>query len=380
MPVVSLSPLHVSDGAFTVDVLLRLLNATLLNPSLSILLPLGALAHSTGLLAAPTTGEALELLKALDWTAVLGQREVRWAVSVFAAGAILRLNEQISRAVRNNFARSRKAWDWKDEVVVVTGGAGGLGSEVVRRLATREVKVVVLDVAPLSADAPSSVKFYPVNIASKEAVQQVAEKVVKEVGHPSVLVNMAGVVRAQSILDLSPRDVDLTYDINVKSHYYTVQAFLPNMIKEGKGHVVTIASSTAYHQAATGVSYCSSKAAALSFHEGLTEELRYSYGPSARSVRTSVICPAHFKTGMFAGFASQIPACFAPSLEVSTVAKLVEETVLSGESQHIIEPFYAKCTPFGRGLSTWMYAGILFFAKDAMGAVKATKDKEAKKE
>lgn len=77
---------------------------------------------------------------------------------------------------------------------------------------------------------------------------------------------MAGVVKASSILDMSRRDIDLyvsprarpsqqlcvavlllvseqcqryrTYDINVKAHYYTVQAFLPHMLEEGHGHVV----------------------------------------------------------------------------------------------------------------------------------------------
>lgn len=153
------------------------------------------------------------------------------------------------------------------------------------------------------------------------------------------------------------------------------------MLEEGHGHVVvsrrstatreptklitnstqTIASSTAYHQAANGVACesrrcccdltpkrespdlrtcpppidCSSKAAALSFHEGLTEELRHLYLPhsKARAVRTSVICPAHFKSGMFAGFVSGIPEFLAPSLEVDTVAEVVEKTILSGESQ-----------------------------------------------
>ena len=73
-----------------------------------------------------------------------------------------------------------------------------------------------------------------------------------------------------------------TYDINVKAHYYTTQAFVPHMVEEGHGHVVvrrsflslspwraptnlfvpclpqTIASSTAYHSAATGVACASS--------------------------------------------------------------------------------------------------------------------------
>ncbi|GAA5971294.1 hypothetical protein JCM11641_008298 [Rhodosporidiobolus odoratus] len=380
MPVVSLSPLHFSEGIFTIDVAIRFLNATLLNPALSVLLPVGAIAHTTGLFAARSLSGAVDHLKSADWHPILAQKEVKWAIGIWAVGLALKINEQLNRAARNNFTKSKKGWKAEEEIVLVTGGAGGLGSDVVSRFARRGAKVVVLDIAPLAADAPAGVKHYKVDLASKDAVQEAAKKVIAEVGYPTVLINMAGIVRAQTILDLSARDVDLTYDINVKSHYYTVQAFLPHMIQEGKGHVVTIASSVAYIQAAVGVSYCSSKAAALSFHEGLTEELRHCYQPAsnARAIRTSVICPAHFKTGMFAGFANTLPEPLAPSLEISTVAKLVEETVLSGESQHIIEPFYAKCTPIGRGLPTWLYAILLRGAKDAMGLVRATKAKEAR--
>ncbi|TNY24284.1 hypothetical protein DMC30DRAFT_371652 [Rhodotorula diobovata] len=376
MPVVSLSPLHCAEG-LTLDSLLRIADASLLNPVLSWTLPVLAV------LRAASTSSLDALLPALQRAnyshLVRTDRPFQLALGLFAVGVALRVNDALSRAVRNNLTRDRKGWDWKDEVVAITGGAGGLGSEVARRLGAKGIKVVVLDVAPLTSDAPSGVAYYKVDLASARDVQETALKVQREVGHPTVLVNMAGVVRAESILDMTERDVDLTYDINIKAHYHTVKAFLPHMIEQGHGHVVTIASSTAYHSAATGVAYCSSKAAALSFHEGLTEELRHLYQPAshARAVRTSVIAPAHFKTGMFAGFESAIPEFMAPSLEVGTVAGLVERTVLSGESQHLIEPFYAKCTPLGRALPTWLYAGILFFAKDAMGAVRAFKAREA---
>ncbi|BGO88632.1 hypothetical protein NBRC10512_007844 [Rhodotorula toruloides] len=379
MTVAALSPLHSAEG-FTVDVLLRIQRATLLNPVLAWLLPVltGLRATATRPYTSSSLLDALQLLPSTFPHILRTDRLSQLALAVFALAAGLQVNSLLSRAARNNFARDRKGWDWKSEVVVITGGAGGLGSEVARRLSAKGIKVVVLDVAPLAADAPASISYYKVDLASAEAVKEVADLVRKEVGDPSVLINMAGVVRANAILDMPQREVDLTYDINVKAHYYTTQAFLPRMIEEGHGHVITIASSTAYHQAATGVAYCSSKAAALSFHEGLTEELRHLYQPTshARAIRTSVICPAHFKSNMFAGFKSGIPEFFAPSLEVGTVAELVEKTVLSGESQHIIEPFYAKCTPLGRALPTWLYGGILACAKDAMGAVKAYRAKE----
>ncbi|GAA5947044.1 hypothetical protein JCM3775_006973 [Rhodotorula graminis] len=379
MPVVSLSPWHSAEG-LTIDSVLRLANSTLLNPVVSWLLPVLAILRSSH---AHSLSTALDAVRLADFPhLVRTDRGVQLALALFAAGIALRVNDALGRAARNNFSRDQKGWNWDDEVVAITGGAGGLGSEVARRLSAKGVKVVVLDVAPLADNAPAGISYYKVDLASAQDVQEVALKVQKEVGHPTVLVNMAGVVRATSILDMTQRDVDLTYDINVKAHYYTTQAFVPHMVEEGHGHVVTIASSTAYHSAATGVAYCSSKAAALSFHEGLTEELRHLYQPSsrARAVRTSVVAPAHFKTGMFAGFESAIPEWLAPSLEVATVAGLVERTVLSGESQHLIEPFYAKCTPLGRALPTWLYGAILFCAKDAMGAVKMFKAREAKRD
>jgi all-trans-retinol dehydrogenase (NAD+) len=103
--------------------------------------------------------------------------------------------------------------------------------------------------------------------------------------------------------------------------------------------VFPVRSSSPFHSSPSllfpSPSDCSSKAASLSFHEGLTEELRHLYLPHshARAIRTSVVCPAHFKSEMFAGFRGTIPEWLAPSLEVGTVAGLVCETVWSGESQ-----------------------------------------------
>ncbi|GAA6023875.1 hypothetical protein JCM10207_000511 [Rhodosporidiobolus poonsookiae] len=382
MPTVSLPPWHFADGVLTVDVLFRLVHSTLLNPSWTILLLLRALARSTGVLSARSVPAAVELLGQTDWVAVGSERGLLAAAGLFAVGVGVRANEMLNRAARNNFTRTKRAWNWKNggEVVLITGGAGGLGSEVARWLASRGIKVVILDVAPLSFDAPPTLKHYTVDISSRQAVFEVAKRVVAEVGHPTVLLNLAGVVRTQAVLDMSEKDVDMTYDINVKAHYYTAQAFVPHMVKAGHGHVVTVASAMSYVTATMGVAYCSSKAAALSFHEGLTEELRHLYQPTshARAVRTSIVCPAHFKSDMFAGFENAIPECLAPSLEVGTVAELVVRTVLSGESQHIVEPFYCKLTPFARALPTWLYGSILFLAKDAMGAVKKYKDKQGK--
>ncbi|GAA6062322.1 hypothetical protein JCM10212_006874 [Sporobolomyces blumeae] len=365
--IISLPPTHFAEGYVTVDVLARVFHVTVLDPVLTFLLVLYQLQRLTGLFTSKTALHALHKASRIHWVRdVWTDRQMVAALCVWGIGIAVVVNEQLSRAVRNNFRGQNEGWDkWQGQVVVITGGAGGLGREVIKQLNERKlgIKIAVMDAAAYPEPLPQNVSAYKVDIADPEAVKRTADSIRREVGPPSILINMAGIVRAKSILDMEPKDIDLTYDVNVKSHFYTVQAFLPDMILRGIGHIITIASSTGYVQAANGVAYCASKAAAISFHEGLTEELRHVYLPasSARRIRTSVLCPAHIKTDMFAGFKMSLPKFFAPSLEVSTVGQLVVQTALSGESQHIIEPLYSKFTPLARGLPTWIYSCVLVF-------------------
>ncbi|GAA5887151.1 hypothetical protein JCM16303_002205 [Sporobolomyces ruberrimus] len=382
--IISLPATHFAEGYLTLDVLWRLVGVTLLDPVLTFLLPLFQFQRLTKIFSQETALKAMDrAVKTVEWKRDVWSNPYMIAsLVVWGLGLALSWNESLSRYTRNNFRNPTEGWDkWQGRIVLITGGSGGLGKEVIKQLEARNLNInfVVFDLADYDA---KGMRHYKVDISDPVAVKEAAEKVKKEVGHPTVLVNMAAVVRAKSILDMTDKDIDLTYDINVKSHYYTVQAFLPEMLKTGIGHIVTIASSTGYHQATNGVAYCSSKAAALSFHEGLTEELRYIYAPArnARRIRTSIVCPAHIKTKMFEGFNSSIPGFLAPSLEVSTVGQLVTQTILSGESQHIIEPVYAKFTPMARGLPTWMYTFILACARSAMGGVRDVQQKLGKSE
>ncbi len=85
------------------------------------------------------------------------------------------------------------------------------------------------------------------------------------------------------------------------SHYVTLKEFLPAMIKENHGHVVSIASAASYMPLPQMGPYAGSKAYALSLHEVLSGELRARY--NAPKVRTSVVCPAKV---------SQSPSCRKP--------------------------------------------------------------------
>lgn len=69
-----------------------------------------------------------------------------------------------------------------------------------------------------------------------------AQQVRAEVGYPTVLINNAGVARGKSILEAKEKDVRFTFDVNTLAHYWLVQEFLPDMVENNHGMIVTVAS------------------------------------------------------------------------------------------------------------------------------------------
>lgn len=67
-----------------------------------------------------------------------------------------------------------------------------------------------------------------------------------QIGHPTILINIAGIVAGKTILDLSERDIRRGVDVNLLAHFWTVKAFLPEMVRRDHGHVVTMASALAF--------------------------------------------------------------------------------------------------------------------------------------
>ncbi|EON96772.1 putative epidermal retinal dehydrogenase 2 protein [Phaeoacremonium minimum UCRPA7] len=139
------------------------------------------------------------------------------------------------------------------------------------------IKVVVLDIQPLSFEAPPEVHYFECDITSPAEIAAVAKEVRLKVGHPSILINNAGVARGKNLLVASERNIRFTFDVNTFAQFWTVREFLPDMIAHNHGMVVTVASFAAWVTVPDMVDYAASKAAAYAFHEGLTAELKTRY-------------------------------------------------------------------------------------------------------
>lgn len=73
-----------------------------------------------------------------------------------------------------------------------------------------------------------------------------AKEIRAQVGNPTVILNNAGVVRGKSIIDSSEKDIRFTFEVNALAHYWIVQEFLPSLIENNHGMVVTVASIAAW--------------------------------------------------------------------------------------------------------------------------------------
>ncbi|KAJ3495598.1 hypothetical protein NLG97_g3279 [Lecanicillium saksenae] len=312
--------------------LLKLFARTALNPS--VVLPLLLLARYT------KRGRDLSILHPTVYGSVK---------KLFYWGLLRTIVNYLSERTRNNWVKDR--YDWSREVVLITGGAAGIGGQVVKLFDELAIKVVVLDVQPMTFATSSRVHHYKCDLRSPSSVQEVAERVRREVGHPTVLINNAGVARGKTILESEPGDVRFTFDVNTLCHYWIAKAFLPSMVERNHGMVVTVASAASWVTAPAMVDYAASKAAAMAFHEGLSTELVTRY--NAPRVRTVIVHPGHVKTPLFQGF-SQGNDFLVPSLEVDTMAEGIVKQVLTGRSGNVILPETVAMASFLRVVPDWI--------------------------
>ncbi|KAJ4303701.1 hypothetical protein N0V90_002602 [Kalmusia sp. IMI 367209] len=325
---------------WTLDTTTRLLKATAFNPFITVPLFLAARYTSQGSLLASEHGTVFRNLKALLTLSVLGF-----------------ISDKLDNAVINNWKGD--TWDWKKEVVVVTGGSDGIGKSIVLLLAEKGIKVAVLDVQTLTYEAPPSVQYFHCDLASPASITAAAASIRTAFGDPTILINNAGCARGKTILDTTESDIRLTFNVNTLSHYFLAQQFLPYMIQKNHGMVVTVASLAAYLAAPGMVDYSASKAASLAFHEGLTAELATHY--KADKVRTVIMCQGYTRTALFEGFAGK-------SLYPETVAEEIVKAVLKGKSAHITLPEHTwGIIPKVRGWPLWMQYG---FRKGLKGVMK----------
>jgi 2-keto-3-deoxy-L-fuconate dehydrogenase len=171
------------------------------------------------------------------------------------------------------------------KTIIITAAGQGIGRAAALAMAREAATVWATDVdAELLKyfDGIEHVRTAPLNVLKSDDIQALAQTI----GPVDVLFNCAGYVHQGDIMQTDEHDWDFSMDLNVKSMYRTIRAFLPGMLEKGSGSVINMASAASSIKGAPNrVVYSASKAAVL----GLTRALAADY--VARGIRFNAICP-----------------------------------------------------------------------------------------
>ena len=188
--------------------------------------------------------------------------------------------------------------DIKGKVIVVTGGASGIGATLVRRFARAGAAgVVVADLdLPQAQTVAAEVKGLALRIdVSNEAdVQAMIEEATQRFGRVDVLCSNAGIALGGGV-DASNADWQRIWEVNLMAHVYGARAVLPQMIARGEGYLLQTASAAGLLSHPDSALYAVTKHAAVS----LAEWLSINYGD--KGIRVSCLCPQGVRTPMLLG-------------------------------------------------------------------------------
>ena len=172
------------------------------------------------------------------------------------------------------------------KAALITAAGQGIGRAIAQAFIAEGAVVIATDVEISKLQNLNAKKVIKLDVLSSSAVDELAKAVDSEFGGLDVLVNVAGYVHQGTVLDCAEGNWDFSFDLNVKSMHRTIKAFLPAMLKKGRGSIVNMSSSVSSLKALPNrYIYGATKAAVI----GLTKAVAADF--ITKGIRCNAICP-----------------------------------------------------------------------------------------
>jgi len=189
---------------------------------------------------------------------------------------------------------------FKDRVVLVTGGGGGIGRTIALLFAGEGAHIVIGDLNVAGGEETvemirqkgGQAVFVEANVTRFEDAEKMVAQAVENWGRLDVLINNAGVTRDGLLLRMSEEDWDLVLDINLKGAFLCTKAAIKVMLKQRSGAIVNIASVVGRMGQAGQANYAASKGGLIALTKSVAKEV------AGRNIRVNAVAPGFIETQM----------------------------------------------------------------------------------
>lgn len=171
----------------------------------------------------------------------------------------------------------------KDKIVFISGASSGLGEAMAKRFAkegavlllcARNIQKLNILKTELEKAYNTKTYAYELDVRDRKAVDEVFEKIPKELKNIDILINNAGLAQGlEKVQEGSLDDFDTMIDTNIKGLLYLTRKIVPIMVENQKGQVINIGSVAGIHAYPGGAVYCATKAAVRFISDGLRMDL-----------------------------------------------------------------------------------------------------------
>ncbi|MGW7907155.1 SDR family NAD(P)-dependent oxidoreductase [Staphylococcus pseudoxylosus] len=186
-----------------------------------------------------------------------------------------------------------------NKIAIVTGGAGGIGSGIVRAYVKENAKVVIADIAEEKGQALSQelnnqgydTLFIKTDLSNKASLQYCVDRTLQTYGQIDILVNNAHASRMNSFLNITEDDLNLSFNTGFYATFYLCQMVIPHL-KETQGNIINFGSGAAFKGDKNQGSYVAAKEAI----RGITRVIANEFG--SFGINANIISPIAYSEGV----------------------------------------------------------------------------------